>query len=401
MKNIILAQSGGPTAVINSSLAGAISASLGNFDKIYGAKNGIEGVIAGNLIELQDMFSSEKTRLSLSKTPASFLGTCRYKLSSDVKILDKIFETFEKFEVSALVYIGGNDSMDTVHKLSKYAMENNKNVKIIGVPKTIDNDLAITHHCPGFGSAAKYVATTMREIALDCAVYNYPTLTVVEIMGRHAGWLTAASALARNEKIAAPHYIYLPERVFDMDRFLLDVERAILDYRNVVIAVSEGIKTADGKFVSERATEKTELDAFGHVQLSGTASVLCDVAKKRFEKNGVKVKCRACELSIMQRAGAHIQSEADRKSAFEIGKAAVLEIISGSQTGVMAYFINSTGDIGFTDTQNVANAEKTVPLEWINDVGNDVLKPASDYITPLILGESYPEYSRGLPDYIC
>jgi 6-phosphofructokinase len=303
--NAIVGQSGGPTTVINASLAGVIKGAFAanEIETIYGAEHGIEGVLAENLVNLNERFADPKMLNLLIHTPAAYLGSCRYKLPKEFdEKYDKIFEVFKKHNIAYFFYIGGNDSMDTVYKLSQYAKRIDYPINIIGVPKTIDNDLAITDHTPGFGSAAKYIGTSIREITRDAQVYDSSTVTIIEIMGRNAGWLAAASALARTENEPAPHLIYLPEMVFDVDKFMADIEKASKTYRNVIAVVSEGVKTADGKYVCEGAAASV-VDSFGHKQLSGTARVLADMVHAKF---GWKV--RSIEFSLLQRCAAHVAS---------------------------------------------------------------------------------------------
>lgn len=400
MKNVVVAQSGGPTAVINSSLAGVIRGFKGKAGTVYGSIHGIEGVLHDNLINLSETFAKEEDLELLSRTPAAYLGTCRHRLvADDMAVFEKIFKMFAKYDVGYFLYIGGNDSMDTVAKLSKYAAEIGSDIRFVGVPKTIDNDLAETDHTPGYGSAAKYVATSMREIILDSIVYDIKTLTIVEIMGRNAGWLTAAAALARNEKIIAPHYIYMPEVVFDLEKFMADVGEAIEKHRNVIVAVSEGIKLANGKYVFEMESDSTPRDAFGHAQLSGTAAALSHMVKERIK--GVKV--RAIEFSLLQRSAAHIASQTDVTEAGLIGEAGAAAALAG-ETGIMMSFerVSSSPykmEICKKDVNLIANAEKKVPKEWINADGNDIKSELIEYMRPLIIGESKVRFENGLPVY--
>jgi len=398
-KNVIVAQSGGPTAVINATLAGIlnIARKSNKVDKVLGGEHGIEGILKENFFDLFAKFDTPEKINLLKHTPAAFLGSCRYKLPNDDEVFAKIFDIFKKNNVGYFIYIGGNDSMDTVDKLSKYAKKIKSDVCIIGCPKTIDNDLAITDHTPGFGSAAKYVATSMREIILDSCVYDKPTLTIVEVMGRNAGWLTAATALARWNKKDAPHLIYLPELPFDVDKFLVDVKNAIDKHRNAVVAISEGIKTADGKYLCEFEKE-VKVDAFGHKQMSGAAASLADIVSQRMD-----VKIRTIEFSLLQRAAAHIASKTDVRESRELGEAGMKAGLDG-QTGVMVYIKRVSNSpyeakIEVTDVSKVANAEVKVPRDWINKEGNDVNKKMIEYLLPLIQGESVPVYENGLPVY--
>lgn len=399
--NAIVGQSGGPTTVINASLAGVIKGAFAanEIETIYGAEHGIEGVLADNLVNLNERFADPKMLNLLIHTPAAYLGSCRYKLPKEFdEKYDKIFEVFKKHNIAYFFYIGGNDSMDTVYKLSQYAKRIDYPINIIGVPKTIDNDLAITDHTPGFGSAAKYIGTSIREITRDAQVYDSSTVTIIEIMGRNAGWLAAASALARTENEPAPHLIYLPEMVFDVDKFMADIEKASKTYRNVIAVVSEGVKTADGKYVCEGAAASV-VDSFGHKQLSGTARVLADMVHAKF---GWKV--RSIEFSLLQRCAAHVASLTDVTEAEQIGTAGVNAAVSG-QTGMMMYFKRVSDspykvEIDSYDISKIANVERVVPREWINEEGNDILQPALDYMLPLIQGESTAVFENGLPVYL-
>lgn len=399
--NAMVGQSGGPTAVINASLAGVIKGALEcpEIETIYGAEHGIEGVLAENLVNLSERFSEQSALELLINTPAAYLGSCRRKLPKEFdETFVKIFDVFKKYNVAYFFYIGGNDSMDTVSKLSSYAKQVNYPINIIGVPKTIDNDLAITDHTPGFGSAAKYIASSIREIARDAQVYDTNTATVIEIMGRNAGWLTAAAALARTPEEPSPHLIYLPELPFDTEKFLSDIEKTSKVYKNVIAVVSEGVKTKEGKYVSEGATANI-VDSFGHKQLSGTARVLSDEINKRF---GWKV--RSIELSLLQRCAAHITSKTDLTEAEYIGTAAVKAALGG-ETGKMMYFKRVSdnpykSEILSYEISSIANVEKTVPREWINEEGNDVLPPVIEYMLPLIQGEVNIRFENGLPVYL-
>ncbi|MDR0405341.1 MAG: 6-phosphofructokinase, partial [Clostridiales bacterium] len=332
--NAIVGQSGGPTTVINASLAGVIKGAIGaeEIETIYGAEHGIEGVLAENFVNLTERFSDPGQLDLLVHTPAAYLGSCRYKLPKDFNdIFAKIFTVFKKYNIAYFFYIGGNDSMDTVHKLSQYAKQTGYPINIIGVPKTIDNDLAVTDHTPGFGSAAKYIASSIREIERDAKVYDSNTVTIIEIMGRNAGWLTAAAALARHGEGTAPHLIYLPELAFDVDTFVADVEKVSKTNKNVIAVISEGIKTKDGKYVCEGAAADI-VDSFGHKQLSGTARVLADIIHAKF---GWKV--RSIEFSLLQRCAAHIASHTDVTEAEQIGTDGVRAALRG-ETGMMMYF---------------------------------------------------------------
>lgn len=402
MKNCLVAQSGGPTVAINASLAGVIQGAIDSkqFDKIYGSLNGVQGLLNGRLMDLSQKFEDTPMFIELlKKSPSMYLGSCRYQLpdySEDDAPYAYIFNKFEQYDIDAFFYIGGNDSMDTVDKLSTYAKAIDRDIKIIGIPKTIDNDLCITDHTPGYGSAAKYVASTLLEIGHDTSIYPINSITIVEIMGRDAGWLTGASVLARNKYNFAPHLIYLPEVAFDEKQFIKDVRTAMGRYNNVVIAVSEGIKDAKGQYIS--ATSAVE-DTFGHSQLSGTGKCLEYIIKQN-----IQVKVRSVEINILQRCAAHMSSITDIGEAFRLGRHAV-EVALQGKTAVMVTAIRKSNspysvDMGDTDVKNVAGLVKHVPREWINDMGNDVTQEFIDYVYPLILGEPVVKYQRGIPDYL-
>ncbi len=401
MKNCIVAQSGGPTAAINASLAGVIYGAIHcpEFDRIYGSLNGITGILDERTLDLTDTFQDAKTLDTLKASPAMYLGSCRYKLpklEDDSAPYKRIFQVFEKMEIQAFFYIGGNDSMDTVDKLSAYAASIDSPVRVIGVPKTIDNDLVITDHTPGFGSAAKYVATSLREIFHDTVIYTPKSVTIVEIMGRDAGWLTAASVLARNEYCAAPHLIYLPEAAFDTEEFLADVSRLLETCSNVIVAVSEGIRDKDGKYIS---ASTGKVDNFGHSQLSGAGKTLEYLVQDRLD-----VKVRSIELNILQRCGAHIASKTDLDESFQEGNHGVALAAEG-KTGLMVT-IQRTSNAPYTVTYGsapvceIANGVKAVPAEFINDRGNDVTEGLISYVKPLIQGESEVSFCEGMPAYL-
>ena len=382
MKNCLVAQSGGPTVAINASLAGVIQGAIDSkqFDKIYGSLNGVQGLLNGRLMDLSQKFEDTPMFIELlKKSPSMYLGSCRYQLpdySEDDAPYAYIFNKFEQYDIDAFFYIGGNDSMDTVDKLSTYAKAIDRDIKIIGIPKTIDNDLCITDHTPGYGSAAKYVASTLLEIGHDTSIYPINSVTIVEIMGRDAGWLTGASVLARNKYNFAPHLIYLPEVAFDEKQFIKDVRTAMDRYNNVVIAVSEGIKDAKGQYIS--ATSAVE-DTFGHSQLSGTGKCLEYIIKQN-----IQVKVRSVEINILQRCAAHMSSITDIGEAFRLGRHAV-EVALQGKTAVMVTAIRKSNspysvDMGDTDVKNVAGLVKHVPREWINDMGNDVTQEFIDYV---------------------
>jgi len=394
MANCVVAQSGGPTAAINATLAGVIYGALtSEIDLIYGAVNGIEGVIKENLLVLNDVFEKHENLNILMQTPSSYLGSCRYKLPADnEEIFAKIFDTFNKNDIKYFFYIGGNDSMDTVLKLSQYAEKVGSDVKIMGVPKTIDNDLPCTDHTPGFGSAAKYIANTVREICCDSSVYDLKSATIIEIMGRHAGWLTAASMLAKDEDTNAPHLIYLPEVPFDTEDFLKKVKEISDREGNVIICVSEGIKNADGEFICEEASSGL-VDTFGHKCLSGTAKVLENLVRDR-----LNIKARGVEVNVSQRCASHIASKTDIDESFEIGKQAVSFALMGHTGEMMVFKRKKKGPycvrIESEKIENAANKEKCVPLEWIKDAA--LTNEAKEYLSPLISGETQPVFENGV-----
>ena len=404
MKNLLVAQSGGPSAAINATLVGVVEKGLAdqNIDKIYGAKNGIMGILTDKLIELNDKLADPETLQLLCQTPSSALGSCRMKLShweESTFEYDKIIKVFRKYNIGYFIYIGGNDSMDTVKKLSGFCERMHiDDIKIIGAPKTIDNDLMETDHCPGFGSAAKYVATTMSEISCDCNVYAQPSITIVEIMGRDAGWLTAASALGRLNGDTATDLIYICERPFFVDQFLDDVRAKMEEKHSIIIAVSEGIKNEEGDYVTDTLKDRA-VDAFGHKILAGASRYLEEIL--RFE---IGCKVRSIELNVMQRCASHVASASDIYESRLIGSAAADYAISGG-TGKMDCIKRTSTkpyrfEIDFVDIDQIANQVKTVPDEWINSAGNDVTQEMIDYLLPLIQGELPCTYKNGVPVHL-
>ena len=393
--NIAVAQSGGPTVAINASLMGVFEQALESekIDTIYGSLNGIEGIINQNLVNLNELVKTKEDIELIKLTPSTVLGSCRYKMPSPAdkpEVYEKITECFKKYNIGAFFYIGGNDSMDTTDKLSKYTMQNGIDVKVIGIPKTIDNDLYYTDHTPGFGSAAKYLATTLQEIVRDSAVYDLKSVTVVEIMGRHAGWLTASSGVLHANGETAPHLIYLPEGEFSAEKFLSDVNEQLKLRNSVIVAVSEGIKLDDASYRSGK------VDNFGHEYLSGIGKLLENLIT---EKIGCKV--RSIELNVMQRCSSHLSSKTDIEEAILIGKAGVKAALSG-ETGKMMTFERVSNnpykiEIGLVEAKLVANAEKTFPKEWITDNGTNISSEAIEYFLPLINGEVSIKTKNGLP----
>ena len=398
----IFGQSGGPTAVINSSASGVFQQALKEecITAVYGAAHGIRGILNE---EFYDMSEETQEQLDLLKTtPSSALGSVRYKLkNAEVDETDylRLLEVFKKYNIRYFFYNGGNDSMDTCNKISKFLANSGYECKVIGVPKTIDNDLSVTDHCPGYGSAAKYVATTIMEVYHDANVYDTPMITIIEIMGRNAGWLTAASMLAAY-KGAGPDLIYLPEVPFTIDKFLKDVKK-VYDSKpdhKVIVAFSEGCKDTEGRYIAEMGQSLAK-DAFGHAQLGGAASVLGDIVKNEF-----KCKVRSIEFSLMQRCAAHIGSRTDIDEAFLAGKEAVKAAVNGNTDYMIGFErkINSkkyeckTTLVALSDA---ANTEKTVPLEWLNEDKNFLKQEFIDYALPLIQGDSGLPFEEGLPKF--
>ena len=397
--NLLVGQSGGPTAVINGSLYGVVSEGLANpaIGKVIGMVNGIEGFLAGRTMEMAPLAENGELE-RIRTTPGSFLGSCRYKLPEDLSdpVYPELFKKFEEFEIGYFFYIGGNDSMDTVSKLSRYAASVGNKIRIIGVPKTIDNDLVDTDHTPGFGSAAKYVASTVREIAIDASVYdNKQSVTIVEIMGRHAGWLTAASVLARKFDGYNPVLIYLPEVAFDTDAFIEKVKEKLQTTSNLVVCISEGINDGNGTFVCELASD-VGVDNFGHKMLTGSGKYLENLVK---EKLGVKV--RSVELNVCQRCSSSCLSATDLNEAVESGRFAVKAAIDG-ETGKMITFIRKSSEpyeleFGTADVNIICNMEKPVPQKWITENGSDIGGEFIAYARPLVQGNVEVPMKDGLP----
>ncbi len=451
-RNIIVGQSGGPTAVINSSLAGVYKNAIERgFDKVYGMLHGVQGLLDEQYVDLSTQIHSELDIELLKRTPSAFLGSCRFKLPEiheDKTIYEKLFGILNKLEIDTFIYIGGNDSMDTIKKLSDYAIITGQSQKFLGVPKTIDNDLALTDHTPGFGSAAKYIGASTKEVIRDAQGLNYKkntitimeimgrnagwltgatalaktedcdgpdlkevirdaqglnykknTITIMEIMGRNAGWLTGATALAKTEDCDGPDLIYLPEVPFDTERFLKKVKELLKKKSSIVIAVSEGIKLQDGRYVCELGNVGDYVDAFGHKQLQGTATYLAN-----FLAAECNCKTRAVELSTLQRSASHMASRVDIEEAFMVGGAAVKAADEGD-TGKMIVIDRVSDDpymsaTGIYDVHRIANEEKLVPREWMNKEANYVTKDFIDYIKPLIQGDYQPIMVNGLPRHL-
>ena len=403
--NVIVGQSGGPTSAINSSLAGVYRTAIDRgAKKVYGMRHGIQGLLEEKYIDLSEHIRNELDEELLKRTPAAYLGSCRYKLPEiheNPEIFEKIFGILDKLEIECFIYIGGNDSMDTIKKLSDYAIVKGYTTKFIGVPKTIDNDLALTDHTPGYGSAAKYIGTSTKEIIRDSNALEYGKglVTVIEIMGRNAGWLTGAAALSKGEDCEGPDLIYLPEVAFDVDDFLKKVKKLVSEKQSIVIAVSEGIKTADGRYVCELSAPSDKTDSFGHVQLSGTGKYLSDLI---IEKLGCK--SRAIELSTLQRCAGHLTSRVDITEAYQVGGTAVKAAFEG-KTGQMVILKRVSQDpyictTDLYDVHKVANLEKKVPRSWINEAGDYVTEDMKNYIEPLIQAELTPIMITGQPRHI-
>ena len=404
-KNLIVGQSGGPTAVINSSLYGVVSEGIAHSDEIgevYGMVNGIEGFLEDRILNFREALPGEQLDY-LKHTPGAYLGSCRYKLPESLEdpVYPLLFQKFEEMNIGWFFYIGGNDSMDTVSKLSRYAAKTGSSIRVIGEPKTIDNDLVHTDHTPGYGSAAKYGASTVRDITLDASVYEKKSVTIIEIMGRHAGWLTAASALARKYKGDNPFFIYLPESAFDTEKFLKDVESAFEKNCNVVVCVSEGIHDADGTFICEYDSS-VGTDTFGHKMLAGCGKYLENLVRNR-----LGVKARSVELNVSQRCSASLISAADQKEAVSAGRFGVQAALNG-ETGKMVSFVRRQAEdgsyqmeCGLEDVNLICNEEKEVPAEWITENGSDVSEEFIKYVTPLVQGSvNVPLGEDGLPVFV-
>lgn len=400
--NIIIGQSGGPTAAINATLAGVFAGGKKLCTgKVMGMLGGVEGLLAEKMIDLSEYIKNDSELELLKRTPSSYLGSCRFKLPEPVEgneIYEKLFEIFEKYNIEGFFYIGGNDSMDTVKKLSEYNAFKKTDISFMGVPKTIDNDLVVTDHTPGFGSAAKFVATVTKELVRDSLVYDLKSVTIVEIMGRDAGWLTGASALSKGDDCEGPAMVLLPEVDFDYEYVKNRVAELMETKKSLVITVSEGVRTKEGKYVCELGSEKGT-DAFGHTMLTGTAQTIATMLK-----NDLGIKTRAVELSTLQRCASHIASLTDITESFAVGEAAVKAAADG-HSGEMALLKRVSNDpyICVTDTQSVAgiaNKAKEVPRSMINEKGDNVTEEFLDYVRPLIEGEVTQVMVNGLPMHI-
>lgn len=401
--NVIVGQSGGPTAVINSSLAGVYkTAKDRGAKKVFGMLHGIQGLLEERYVDLSEHIKNDLDIELLKRTPSAYLGSCRYKLPEiceDQEIYKKIFSILDKLEVEYFFYIGGNDSMDTIKKLSDYSILNGSRIRFMGVPKTIDNDLAATDHTPGYGSAAKYIGSITKEVIRDGLVYDQQNVTLLEIMGRNAGWLTGAAALAKCEDCEGPDMIVLPEIPFDVENFMKKVEELHKRKKSVVVAISEGVKMADGRYVCELTDTIDYVDAFGHRQLTGTARYLAEKISRE-----VGCKTRAIEFNSLQRCASHIVSRVDITEAFQVGGAAVKAAFEG-ETGKMIILKRVSDDpyicvTDIYDVHKVANVEKKVPREWINEAGDYVTEEFVSYIKPLIQAELTPIMVDGLPRHL-
>ena len=402
-RSVIVGQSGGPTAVINSSLVGVYKTARDRgAKKIYGMLHGIQGLLDGQYVDLSEHIKTDLDMDLLKRTPSSFLGSCRYKLpdvSPNHEIYERIFALLKELDIEAFFYIGGNDSMDTIKKLTDYGKLIGSDIKFMGVPKTIDNDLACTDHTPGFGSAAKYIASITKEVIRDSLAYDISSVTILEIMGRNAGWLTAAAALAKGEDCDGVDMILLPELPLDIDRFTERVRKLMQTKKSIIIAVSEGVKLPDGRFVCELVTHSASVDAFGHMRMQGAARCLADTLTDR-----LGIKTRAIELNTLQRCAAHMSSRVDITEAFQVGGAAVKAAFEG-KTGMVTTLNRLSDDpylcvTGIHDVHEVANIEKKVPLEWITEDGTNVSEQLIHYIRPLIQAELSPVMVDGLPRHL-
>ncbi|MDD3337461.1 MAG: 6-phosphofructokinase [Lachnospiraceae bacterium] len=404
-RNVIVGQSGGPTAAINSSLAGVYrTARDRGYKKVYGMLHGVQGLLQERYIDLSEHITNELDAELLKRTPAAYLGSCRYKLPEiheDKAVYDKIFGILEKLEIDVFIYIGGNDSMDTIKKLSDYAIITGFPTRFVGCPKTIDNDLALTDHTPGYGSAAKYIGTSVKEIIRDgfCLEYPHGLVTIVEIMGRNAGWLTGSAALAQGEDCTGPDMIYLPELSFDLKTFVEKCRKLLEKKASVVVAVSEGIRTEDGKYVCELGSSVDFVDAFGHKQLTGTASYLASLIAGE-----LGCKTRAIELSTLQRSASHSASRVDILEAYQVGGAAMKAADEGD-SGKMVTIVRLSDDpyqsgTEVKDVHKIANDERLVPREWVNKAGDYVTEEFITYVRPLIQGDVSPVMVDGIPRHL-
>lgn len=400
--NVIVGQSGGPTSVINSSLAGVYRTARDRAGKVYGMRNGIQGFLEGRYVDLSEHIQSDLDIELLKRTPSAYLGSCRYKLPEiheDRAVYDKIFKILDELEIGYFFYIGGNDSMDTIRKLSDYAIITGHPCRFVGVPKTIDNDLAVTDHTPGFGSAAKFIGTVTKECIRDGLVYGNELVTIIEVMGRNAGWLTAAVMLSKSEDCDGPDFVYVPEVAFDVDDFINRVRELQKTKKSVVVAVSEGIRLADGRYVCELSDNADFVDAFGHKQLTGTARYLCNKVAAE-----IGCKTRAIELSSLQRCASHLASRIDINEAFQVGGAAVKAALDGDN-GKMIILKRVSDDpyqctTEIHDVHKISNVEKMLPKEWIINNGTYISDEFINYARPLIQGDVPPVMVDGIPRHL-
>ena len=401
MKTLLVGQSGGPTSAINATLSGVIEQAAKAGLRVLGARNGIEGVFKENFIDLTQKAKDEEFVSLLSKTPASALGSCRYKLNSkNIEEFEKIVEVFHRNDIAYFVYIGGNDSMDTVYQLDKYLREHHiEDIKVIGAPKTIDNDLCGIDHCPGFGSSAKYIATIFAELERELIVYDLESVLIIELMGRNAGWLAASAVLAQNQSGQVPYLIYLEESDFSLEKFELDLRQALAKNKQVIVSISEGLHDESGEYLFNLGKNEGSLDAFGHAQAGGAGKIL-----EEYVRSQIGCKVRSIEVNLLQRCAAHILSATDIEESKKLGEHAtklVLEGMSGKMSSLQRvpgkeYKVEYT----VTDICEVANREKKVPREWMNAAHNGVTQEMVDYLLPLVQGEIFCEYENGLPKYI-
>jgi hypothetical protein len=401
MKTLLVGQSGGPTSAINATLSGVIEQAAKADLRVLGARNGIEGVFKENFIDLTQRAKDEEFISLLSKTPASALGSCRYKLNTkNIEEFEKIVEVFHRNDIAYFVYIGGNDSMDTVYQLDKYLREHHiDDIKVIGAPKTIDNDLCGIDHCPGFGSSAKYIATIFAELERELIVYDLESVLIIELMGRNAGWLAASAVLAQNQSGKVPYLIYLEESDFSLEKFELDLRQALTKNKQVIVSISEGLHDESGEYLFNLGKNEGRLDAFGHAQAGGAGKIL-----EEYVRSQIGCKVRSIEVNLLQRCAAHILSATDIEESKKLGEHAtelVLEGMSGKMSSLQRvpgkeYKVEYT----VTDIREVANREKKVPREWMNAAQNGVTQEMVDYLLPLVQGEKFCEYENGLPKYI-
>jgi hypothetical protein len=401
MKTLLVGQSGGPTSAINATLSGVIEQAAKAGLRVLGARNGIEGVFKENFIDLTQRAKDEEFISLLSKTPASALGSCRYKLNTkNIEEFEKIVEVFHRNDIAYFVYIGGNDSMDTVYQLDKYLREHHiEDIKVIGAPKTIDNDLCGIDHCPGFGSSAKYIATIFAELERELIVYDLESVLIIELMGRNAGWLAASAVLAQNQSGKVPYLIYLEESDFSLEKFELDLRQALTKNKQVIVSISEGLHDESGEYLFNLGKNEGRLDAFGHAQAGGAGKIL-----EEYVRSQIGCKVRSIEVNLLQRCAAHILSATDIEESKKLGEHAtelVLEGMSGKMSSLQRvpgkeYKVEYT----VTDIREVANREKKVPREWMNAAQNGVTQEMVDYLLPLVQGEKFCEYENGLPKYI-